>query len=109
MFILGWSTVTGDADYGMYPLFHSEMVGDPGNRSFLENEELDALLEEGRMSTDPDERLEIYREAQEMLVDIAPMAYIHHQNYLTGVHNSVQNFEVDALGIYQLDEVTISE
>ncbi|WP_031547221.1 glutathione ABC transporter substrate-binding protein [Salinicoccus luteus] len=109
MFVLGWSTVTGDADYGMYPLFHSEMHGDPGNRSFLSNDELDALLEEGRQETDPEARQEIYTEAQEMLVDIAPMAYIHHQNYLTGVRTDVQNFEVDALGIYQLDEVTLSE
>src|SRR5690625_7672655 len=33
MFVLGWSTVTGDADYGMYALLHSSMHGDPGNRS----------------------------------------------------------------------------
>ena len=109
MFVLGWSTVTGDADYGMYPLFHSEMHGDPGNRSFMSNDEVDALLEEGRQETDPEARQEIYSEAQEMLVDIAPMAYIHHQNYLTGVRTEVQNFEVDALGIYQLDEVTLGE
>src|SRR5699024_11530732 len=38
MFVLGWSTVTGDADYGLYPLFHSENVGDPGNRSFLKDD-----------------------------------------------------------------------
>ena len=25
MFVLGWSTVTADADYGMYELFHSKM------------------------------------------------------------------------------------
>lgn len=109
MFVLGWSTVTGDADYGMYPLFHSSMHGDPGNRSFLENDELDALLEEGRMETDPEARQEIYTEAQEKLVDLAPQINIHHQSQLTGVNNNVENFEVDALGIYQLDEVTLSE
>ena len=34
MYILGWSNPTGDADYGMYALFHSSQKGNPGNRSF---------------------------------------------------------------------------
>lgn len=37
------------------------------------------------------------------------MLYIHHQNYLTGVREEVENFSVDTLGIYQLKDVTISE
>ena len=34
MFILGWVTVTGDGDYGLYPLFHTSAHGRPGNRAF---------------------------------------------------------------------------
>ena len=109
MFILGWSTVTGDADYGTYPLFHSSMHGDPGNRSFLSDDKVDELLEAGRREADEEARLEIYSELQNHLVDVAPMAYIHHQNYLTGMNSNVQNFWVDAQGIYHLDEVTIGE
>ena len=109
MFVLGWSTVTGDADYGMYALLHSSMHGDPGNRSFLSNDNVDALLEEGRTETDPDARQEIYSELQEGLVDVAPMIYIHHQDFLTGISSDVENFEVDALGIYQMRDTTISE
>lgn len=109
MFILGWSTVTGDADYGTYPLFHSSMHGDPGNRSFLSDDKVDELLEAGRQETDDEARLAIYSELQDYLVDVAPMAYIHHQNYLTGMNANVQNFWVDAQGIYHVDQVTISE
>ncbi|MBU9711335.1 glutathione ABC transporter substrate-binding protein [Evansella tamaricis] len=107
MFILGWSTVTGDADYGMYALLHSSNAGAPGNRSFIADDTLDELLDAGRRETDPDARLEIYREAQEHLVELAPMIYVHHQNYLTGVRNEVDGFWVDALGIYQLKDVTL--
>lgn len=109
MFVLGWSTVTGDADYGMYPLLHSTMHGDPGNRSFLSNDNVDELLEAGRTETDPEAREEIYSELQEGLVDIAPMIYIHHQDFVTGINSNVENFEIDALGIYQLRETTVSE
>ena len=109
MFVLGWSTVTGDADYGLYALLHSSMHGDPGNRSFLSNDNVDELLEAGRTETDPDARQEIYSELQEGLVDVAPMIYIHHQDFVTGVNSNVENFVIDALGIYQLRETTISE
>lgn len=109
MFILGWSNATSDADYGMYPLFHSSQVGSPGNRSFLENEELDAVLEEARQETDPAARQELYTEAQEMLVELAPMVYIHHQEYILGVDDSVKDFGIDAQGIYQIKNTYIEE
>lgn len=109
MFVLGWTTVTGDADYGMYSLFHSSMHGDPGNRSFIDDAELDALLEEGRMEADPEARQDIYTETQELLTELAPQINIHHSSQLTGVRNDVQNFEVDAFGLYQLEDVTLSE
>ena len=52
MFILGWSNSTGDADYGLYALFHSSQHGDPGNRSFYTNEKVDELLDAGRREAD---------------------------------------------------------
>lgn len=109
MFILGWSNPTGDADYGMYALFHSSQKGDPGNRSFYENPEVDKLLDEGRQETDPDARTEIYNKVQEHLIEDAPMIYIHHQEYLTGLANGVEGFDIDTSGIYQLKNVTLSE
>ena len=105
MFILGWSNPTGDADYGMYALFHSSQKGDPGNRSFYENTEVDKLLEEGRREADPEARLEIYNGVQEHLIEDAPMVYIHHQEYLVGLSNDIEGFAIDTSGIYQLQNV----
>lgn len=107
MFILGWSTVTSDADYGMYPLFHSSQHGDPGNRSFLEDDEIDELLEQGQQETDPEKRQEIYSKAQEKLVELAPMIYMQHGEYLLGVHESVKDFGINAQGIFQLQDAYI--
>lgn len=109
MFILGWSNPTGDADYGMYALFHSTQKGNPGNRTFYENAEVDRLLDEGRRESDPDTRLTIYNEIQEHLIDDAPMVYIHHQEYLLGISNKIEGFEIDVSGIYQLQNVKIVE
>src|SRR5699024_4555103 len=44
MFILSWSTVTSDADYGMYPLYHSSQQCAPGTRYLLEDPAVDKLL-----------------------------------------------------------------
>ncbi|MEC5424123.1 glutathione ABC transporter substrate-binding protein [Virgibacillus sp. C22-A2] len=109
MFVLGWSTPTGDADYAMYALFHSKNVGEAGNRTFTENAELDALLDQGRQETDQDERQKIYSEAQELLVDIAPMLYLHHQQFLYSVRDEVKGFSVLPTDIVQLKDVYIEE
>lgn len=109
MFILGWSTPTLDADYAMYALFHSTQQGAAGNRSFFSNEELDSLLDAGRQETDTEKRLAYYRQAQELLVDLAPMAYLWHQEYLLGVADSVKNFEIMPTNNFVLQDTYIDE
>lgn len=109
MFILGWSNPTGDADYGMYALFHSSQKGNPGNRSFYENPDVDALLDEGRREADPDARAAIYADVAQLLTDDAPMAFLLHTEYLNGVADSVSGFSIDTSGIYQLKDVSINQ
>ncbi|SFP58425.1 glutathione ABC transporter substrate-binding protein [Salibacterium halotolerans] len=109
MFILGWSTVTGDADYGMYPLFHSKNVGAPGNRSFYKNEEVDKLLDQARREGNREERKALYEDAMNVLVEDSPMIYMLHKDYLVGVSDKVEGFWVHPNGLYQLQNVSISE
>jgi peptide/nickel transport system substrate-binding protein len=77
MFLLGWSTITGDSDYGIFPLFHSGEIG-AANRLFYNNPRVDELLEEGRRATVAAERDRIYREVTEILVYDAPMIFLFH-------------------------------
>lgn len=108
MFILGWSPSTGDADGALYPLFHSSDIGN-NNRTRFNNPELDKLLEAGRVETDDTKRMDIYKQAQELINTQSPAAFIHHQAYLTGYSNNVSGFSVDATGIYQIQNVKISK
>ncbi|HSJ37767.1 MAG TPA: ABC transporter substrate-binding protein, partial [Planococcus sp. (in: firmicutes)] len=107
LFILNWSNPTGDGDYGMFGPFHSSQKGGAGNRSFYENAEVDALLDEGRRETDPDARVEIYTEAAQLLTDDAAMAFLMHTEYLNGIADNVSGFSIDSAGIYQLKDVSI--
>ncbi|MDW7738642.1 MAG: glutathione ABC transporter substrate-binding protein [Bacillota bacterium] len=109
MFILGWSTPTLDADYATYALFHSSNIGAPGNRSYFSDPEVDELLDLGRQESDPDLRLQYYREVQEKLVELAPMLYLLHIEDLVGVSDSVKNFEMTSARIFQLRNVYIEQ
>ncbi|SES40222.1 glutathione ABC transporter substrate-binding protein [Salipaludibacillus aurantiacus] len=107
MFILGWVTVTADADYGMYALFHSNNQGSAGNRSFMANDELDDLLDQARQEADPETREDLYKQAMEILVEEAPMLYLYHTTYLVGLRDEVEGFWKHPNGLYQLQDVTI--
>lgn len=95
MFILGWTTVTADADYGMYALFHSSQFGSAGNRSFYKNDRVDELLDYGRSEADVEKRVEAYKEVQEILVEELPMVYLQHPDFVhatNGVDGLFVNF-----------------
>lgn len=109
MFVFGWTTVTGDADNGTYPLFHSDNLGSAGNRTFTENEELDQLLEEARQTADKEKRLDLYSQAQELMTEIAPIVPIHHEEYLLGVRDEVNGLSQLPTQLLELTDVYIEE
>ncbi|MBB5174050.1 glutathione ABC transporter substrate-binding protein [Texcoconibacillus texcoconensis] len=109
MFINGWSAVTGDADYGLYALFHSSNHGGEGNRSFIDNEEIDSLLDQGRREADPAAREEVYEQVLEVLAEEAPFINLYHQTYLVGLREEVQGFSHHPNGLFLLQDVTIEQ
>ncbi|MEC5423920.1 glutathione ABC transporter substrate-binding protein [Virgibacillus sp. C22-A2] len=107
MFILGLSLGTGDADYPMHMLFHSENVGSTGNRTFMVDETFDEMLHEARIEQDEDARLQLYIDATNYLNEQVPMAFLYHPAHIMGHREEVQGFWADASGLYQLRDVTI--
>ena len=98
MFILGWVSVTGDADYGLYPLFHSENFGGAGNRTFYSNPEVDRLLELGRSEIIEEKRLEVYRDVQQIIRDEAPWIFINQGETLVAVASNLNGFAINPAG-----------
>ncbi|MDN6294249.1 MAG: ABC transporter substrate-binding protein, partial [Alkalibacterium sp.] len=87
----------------------SDNYGTAGNRTFFSTDELDGLLEDARRSSDDDERLELYSQAQEILVDEAPMSYVHHSEFLLGVSEDVEGLWQHPTGILMLRDVTLNQ
>jgi peptide/nickel transport system substrate-binding protein len=105
IFILGWVTVTGDPDYGLYSLFHSGTFGAPGNRTFYSNPEVDRLLDAGRMETDPARRLQIYYDVQRVIHRDVPWIFWHTGEIVTGVRADVRNVRLTPMEYYRMWEV----
>lgn len=89
MATLGWGTVTGDADYALYPLFHSSAHSPSTNHSLFDNATFDDLIERARASADPDERIELYWEAQEILREYAPWILLSNNTIRIPAQNNV--------------------
>ena len=107
MSLMGWTTATGDPDYGLFPLYHSSNHGDAGNRQFYTNARVDELLIAGRMETDPATRLEIYREAQELIMADLPIIPLWQAAELHAHRDNVQGFSVTPTGSIPLWNVVI--
>ncbi|CAM4205826.1 ABC transporter substrate-binding protein [Lacicoccus alkaliphilus] len=110
MFILGWVSVTGDADYGLHPMFHTDSQDGSGNRWFYSNTELDGLLDQAQQSSDEGERETLYEEAQLILREDLPVAPLYYAELGIGVNETlIEDVELDPVGIIRLENVTFPE
>ncbi|MGL4307326.1 glutathione ABC transporter substrate-binding protein [Cetobacterium sp. SF1] len=102
MFILGWVSVTGDADYGLYPLFHSSAKGGAGNRSFYSNEKVDKLLDEGKNSVDPEARKKAYAEVQNIVQEDVPIFTMVYTSQNIAKQKNVKGFHMHPAGHHKV-------
>lgn len=109
MFILGWVTVTGDGDYGLYPLFHTSAHGRPGNRAFYSNPKVDELLDIARTSIDQNEREEAYKEVQKIVQEEVPVITMVYTNQNVGMQKYVTNFKLHPTGFFDLYNIEFTE
>lgn len=95
MAMLGWGTVTGDADYGLYALFHTDQHVPAGsNRSFYSNVIVDDLLDEARTLPDDSLREQFYADAMEILWEDAAWLSLHSESQVTAIRDDVEGIIV---------------
>ena len=93
--MLGWGTVTGDADYGLFGLFHSSQHAPNGfNRGFYSNPRLDRILEQARIATNPQARQQLYASAMQIIYNDVPWVFLHSEQQVTAIRREVQGFVV---------------
>lgn len=89
--ILGWSL---GLDPDQYNIWHSSQQA-PGQFNFVgyENSEVDALLEQGRTTLDPEKRAAIYHRFAAQLLKDSPIVYLSAGYGLTAMNKRVQGVQ----------------
>ncbi len=74
MWLIGWGNTTWDADYTLYPMFHTgQLLANYWNPDF------NALLDEAQTNMDPKKRLQLYAKADRFFIDDAPAICLYQQ------------------------------
>jgi oligopeptide transport system substrate-binding protein len=90
----GWAWDYAVMDNGLYPLFHSSTI-DGDNIGRYSNPEFDSLVEEARQTIDDDERQDLYRQAEALMLEDLPAIpvnwYTNQVVYTDDIAEFVQN------------------
>ena len=105
MFILGWAPAAGDADFHLFPLYHSSSWGALGNRTFYRNLEVDRLLEEARAEIDTQRRLALYAEAQRLIFEDAPKIWTNQGELFVGARDNIRGLRLSPNGLHSIAEI----
>lgn len=109
LFLGSWGVVTGDADYGLYAMYHSSAKGGAGNRDFYENEEVDELLDKAKTEIDPETRKKLYEEAQILIVNDASDVMLYNRNLTVGAQKYIKGLGIHPVTLYNFATVYIEE
>ena len=109
MAFFGWTTSSGDADYTYYSCLHSSQQGNPGNRCFMNDPEVDGLIESARSNSNDEERQAIYEELAILLDEYHCNIPIYFADLTVGASKKVEGFVMDANAFYDLSTVKVAE
>jgi ABC-type transport system substrate-binding protein len=91
----GFGTWTGEPDYALGLLFHTEQFAPGGsNRQFYSNSRVDSLLDIGHRTVDDRQRRLIYESIQDQIWKDQPWAYLFYGNQVMGSRRAVRNVQI---------------
>jgi ABC-type transport system substrate-binding protein len=81
-----------------FPFWHSSQIQTPGlNLSRYENKKIDSLLESARKEFDPDERVALFEEMQDLLLEDTPAIFLYDTDHYYFVSKEVQGIKTPVL------------
>ena len=103
LFQLGWNGDNGDPDNFLAVLFDG--LASPTVRNQWKNEKYHQLMVQGRQAVDRNQRLGIYREAQQMIFDDVVVVPMAHAMVAWPMAREVMNFRLHPTGSVRLKDV----
>ncbi len=100
MLVSNWSPSTGDADWGLRPLYTKDQWPPAGaTYSFYTNPEVEKAIQQGLQLVDPEKRKEAYARAQELIWEDAPNIFLYLPTYFAANRKDVGGVVVQPDGI----------
>jgi peptide/nickel transport system substrate-binding protein len=100
--VLGWQMSTTDPD--AYQVWHSSQAANKGSNAIsYKNPRVDEILEQYRREFDPQKRIELYKEFQQILHDEQPYTFLYVRKNVSAVHRRFQGVEVFPDGLRPID------
>lgn len=97
MSVRTWYADYPDAENFLFPLLHSSNKGVGGNYSFYANPTFDDLVTRARREQNDTTRARLYREADQLAYDDAPLLYLFFYNELYAVQPWIQGFQIPTI------------
>ncbi|MBF4509453.1 MAG: ABC transporter substrate-binding protein [Aeromicrobium sp.] len=103
---LGWIADYPVMDNFLYPLFKT---GSGDNYSFYANAEVDALMDEARGTADGDERVALFREAEEIIGEDSPVIPMFYYKHTRVASERVNDGIYSPNGLFTFESVWLSK
>jgi len=98
-----WIQGLADPVLGVHRLYHSKSIR-PGtvfvNETRWSSPRTDELMDQATVESNPAKRAALYREFQKLVVDAAPILWVHELQFVTQYHRDYKDLVVSPLGIY---------
>jgi len=101
--LAGWSSDNSDPDNFLYSLLDSDNIGEHGNNlSRYNNPRLHELLVGAQRELDQAKRLEMYRQAQEIVLRDMPVVPLSHSEMRVALRDNVKGYVLHPTGLVRL-------
>ena len=101
-----WVADSGDADNFLQPIFNPANVA---NISRYNNPMVIKKLEEAKRLINPNRKLILYKEIQEMIINDMPWIFLYHPKIGVGFKKGILGLRLDPFGMFKYDNIIAEE
>ncbi len=88
-------------NFDPFPYFHSGQHAPHGqNTGFYSNAEADRVMERAQLETDPEKRLELYRQVHRIFAEDPPADFLWGADQYWGISKRIEGVEVSPIGLF---------
>jgi glutathione transport system substrate-binding protein len=107
LYLGGWSTSTGDADWAIRPLLYGKSAPPVSyNVGFYDNAQVNKLIEDGLKTADPKQREQIYADLQKVIWEDKPWVFLYVPHNIWGTGSNVEGAFVQGDGIVNYNGIS---